>query len=181
VGTKHRGHDEESWKYAKKICRLNSRQLHMARRLSMNPKKLPGLRPSPQQRWKLPVGAFIEEVYWKRFGGNPLDHRPNTERGLGKPGSTKGGAADAVRPAGSQLGDLVCFLTNLADDLQKWLGHGMIDRELVPQVAQELREIASALDTGASIDPVPRTPLPPSLTSSRQDDEEPAFDDDIPF
>lgn len=40
-----------------------------ARRLGMNPKKLPGLRPSSQQRWKLPVGAFIEECYRKRFGG----------------------------------------------------------------------------------------------------------------
>jgi hypothetical protein len=60
MATKHRAHDEESWRYAKKICRLNGRQLEMARRLGMNPKKLPGLRPSPQQRWKLPVGAFIE-------------------------------------------------------------------------------------------------------------------------
>jgi len=62
VGTKHRAHDEESWKYAKKICRLSVRQLQMTRRLGMNPKKLPGRRPSPQQRWKLPVGTFIEEL-----------------------------------------------------------------------------------------------------------------------
>jgi hypothetical protein len=26
----------------------------------MNPKKLPRLRPSPQQRWEIPVGTFIE-------------------------------------------------------------------------------------------------------------------------
>ena len=181
MATKHRAHDEESWKYAKKICRLNVQQLQMARRLGMNPKKLPGLRPSPQQRWKLPVGAFIEELYWKRFGGNPLDHQPNTERASRKLASTEGDAPNPVQPAAWQLGDLVCYLTNLADDLQKWLGHGTIDREVVPQVAQELREIASALGTGASIDPVPRTPLPHGLTFSRQDEEEPTFDDDIPF
>src|SRR4029078_11777358 len=42
------------WRNAKRICRLNARQIEMARALGMNPKKLPGLRPSPQQRWKLP-------------------------------------------------------------------------------------------------------------------------------
>jgi hypothetical protein len=65
-----RPHDEEAWRNAKKLCRLNARPVEMARALGMNPKKLPGLRPSPQQRWKLPVGEFIEECYWKRFGGN---------------------------------------------------------------------------------------------------------------
>ena len=62
-----RAHDEEAWTNAKKTCRLNARQTEMARALGMNPRKLPGLRPSPQQRWKLPVGEFIEECYRKRF------------------------------------------------------------------------------------------------------------------
>jgi hypothetical protein len=65
-----RAHGEDVWRNAKKICGLNARQVEMARRLGMNPKKLPGLHPSPQQRWKLPVGAFIEECYRKRFGGD---------------------------------------------------------------------------------------------------------------
>ena len=65
-----RAHGEDAWKKAKKICGLNTRQLDMARRLVLNPKKLPGLRPGPQQRWKLPVGAFIEECYRKRIGGD---------------------------------------------------------------------------------------------------------------
>jgi hypothetical protein len=60
--------NEAAWTNAKKLCRLSRRQVEMARALGMNPKKLPGLRPSPQQRWKLPVGAFIEECYRKRFG-----------------------------------------------------------------------------------------------------------------
>lgn len=183
MATKHRAHDKESWRNAKKICRLNAQQLEMARRLGMNPKKLPGLRPSPQQRWKLPVGAFIEELYWKRFGGDPLDHQPNAKRGSRKPALTQGAAHSPSREqkTGWQVADLVCYLMNLGDDLQKWLAHDVIAREVVPQVAQELREIASALETGASIDPVPGIPLPPGLTFSRRDDQEPTFDDEIPF
>jgi hypothetical protein len=76
----------------------------------------------------------------------------------------------------------VCYLTNLGDDLQKWVAHHAIDREVVPQVAQELREIATALETGASINTVPRIPLPRGLTFSQRDDQEPLLDDDeIPF
>src|ERR1700737_28175 len=77
MANKRRAQDEEAWRNAKKICRLNDRQVEMARALGMNPKKLPGLRPSPQQRWKLPVGEFIEERYRKRFGGDPLDRHPH--------------------------------------------------------------------------------------------------------
>ena len=77
MATKGRAHHEEAWRKAKKICQLSARQVEMARALGMNPKKLPGLRPGPQQRWKLPVGKFIEACYWKRFGGDPLDRQPH--------------------------------------------------------------------------------------------------------
>lgn len=68
MATKHRAHDEESWRYAKKICRLNARQLEMARRLGMNPKKLPGL-PEPAAALETPRGrvhrgALPEAVRW---------------------------------------------------------------------------------------------------------------------
>jgi hypothetical protein len=62
----------------------------MAPALGMNPRKLPRLRPSPQQRWKLPVGQFIEESYRKRFGGGPRDQHA---RG-GEPRSHKPPGAD---------------------------------------------------------------------------------------
>lgn len=75
MARKRRAHNEAAWRNAKAACRLNARQVEMARALGMNPKKLPGLRPSPQQRWKLPVGAFIEECYQKRFGGRPPEGR----------------------------------------------------------------------------------------------------------
>ena len=68
MSKKGRTHSEDQWRNAKKICRLTVQQVEMARRLGMNPNKLPGLRPGPHQRWKLAVGPFIEECYQKRFG-----------------------------------------------------------------------------------------------------------------
>ena len=94
MAKKRRAHDEEAWRSAKKICRLNARQVEMARALGMNPRKLPGLRPSAEQRWKLPVGAFIEECYQKRFGKHPQDHEP----GGPDPRSRKPWAADVHAP-----------------------------------------------------------------------------------
>src|ERR1700730_17003587 len=90
MAKKRRAHDEEPWRNARKICRLNDRQVEMARALGMNPKKLPGLRPSPQQRWKLPVGEFIEQLHRKRFGGDPHDRRTHVpERDSRKPSSSQ--------------------------------------------------------------------------------------------
>jgi len=46
MASKHRRYDQEVWRNAKRICKLNARQVEMARALGMNPKKLPSLRPS---------------------------------------------------------------------------------------------------------------------------------------
>ena len=173
---------------ARKICRLTDRQVEMARALGMNPKKLPGLRPSPQQRWKLPVGEFIEELHRKRFGGAPLGRRPHVPQ----PGSPKLSPpqGDTHAPervtdvSRRQAEDLVCYLVNLADDLQKWLAHGTFDPEVLPQVIEQLREIAGALKTGAPILAIPEIPVPPRPTDrafSRRRDQEQTFDDEIPF
>lgn len=84
-----------------------------------------------------------------------------------------------------QMNDLVCYLLNLADDLQQWLAQGSIDPEVLSQVHEELSAIAKALDTGAPISPMPAIPGPPRQTRcglSRWDDQERTFDDDeIPF
>jgi hypothetical protein len=40
----------------------------MARELGMNPKKLGKLDNRDQEPWKLPLPAFIEHLYFKRFG-----------------------------------------------------------------------------------------------------------------
>ena len=157
-------HDDEAWTNAKKICRLNARQVEMVRALGMNPRKLPGWRPSAQQRWKLPVGEFIEERYRKRFGGDPRNQDPRGSEPRSRTPSTRDLDADVperVRDPAWQLSDLACYLVNLADDLQQWLAHGSIDPEVLPQVREELREIAKALDTGAPISPIPAILLPP--------------------
>jgi len=181
-------HDEEAWTTAKKICRLTARQVEMARALGMNPRKLPGLRPIPQQRWKLPVGEFIEERYRKRFGGDSRGHDPRGPEPSSRKASSTDRDADAserVRDPAWQLSDLVCYLMNLADDLQKWLAHGSIDPEVLPQVREELAAIMAALDTRAPISPIPAIPLPrrpahPHL--SRRGSLDRTFDDDeIPF
>lgn len=188
MANKRRAHADEAWTNARKICRLNARQVEMARALGMNPRKLPGLRPGPQQRWKLPVGDFIEECYWKRFGGNSRDQDP---RGPGprsrKPSTTDLDAdmPESGRDPAWQLSDLTCYLVNLADDLKQWLAHGSIDPDVLPEVGEELREIAKALYTGAPISPMPAIPVPPRPTRppfSRRDDREHTVDDDeIPF
>jgi len=160
----------------------------MGRALGMNPKKLPDLRPSPQQRWKLPVGEFIEECYRKRFGGDLRDQdRGGREPSPRKASSTvrDADASERVRDPAWQLSDLACYLVNLADDLQKWLAHGSVDPEVLPQVREELAAIMAALDTRAPICPIPTIPLPPQPTRrdlSRRGDQRGAFDDEeIPF
>ena len=187
MANKRRGRDDEAWTNAKKICQLTARQVEMARALGMNPRKLPRLRPSPQQRWKLPVGKFIEERYRKRFG-DPRDQDPRgPEPGSRRPSTTdlEASVPELVRDPACQLSDLACYLVNLADDLQQWLVHGSIDPEVLPQVREELREIVKALDTGAPISPIPAIPPPRRPTPrdlSRRGDLERAFDDDeIPF
>ena len=185
MAASRQAHDEEAWRSAKKICQLNAQQVEMARALGMNPKKLPRLRPSPQQRWKLPVGEFIEACYQKRFGGDPLSHHQHRpEPGAGKlPMLQRGLAArKRVRDAASQLDSLICYLMNLADHLQTWVAQGTVPPDLLPQVIAALREIAKALETGAPILPIPAiSPHPPHHALSEQIDREPTPDDEIPF
>ena len=123
------------------------------------------------------MGEFIEECYRKQFGGDPLDHRQH------RPGPESQRQVDArkrVTDAASQLGDLTCYLMNLADDLQAWLAQGTVAPEVLPQVIAELREITEALETGAAIFPIPAIPSPPHALSW-QVDRERTLDDEIPF
>jgi len=41
--------------------------------LWLNPKKFYGLANTKQERWKLPLPEFIEELYFKNFKKNRLD------------------------------------------------------------------------------------------------------------
>jgi len=124
-------HDAEAWRTAKKIRRLSARQVEMARALRINPRQLPGLRPSPRERWKLPVGEFIEERYHKRFGGDPHDHDPCVDRSRARRASSTDRDADGserVRDPAWQLSDLVCYLMNLADELQAEVARARVAR-----------------------------------------------------
>ncbi len=168
--------DDEAWANAKKLCTLNNRQVEMARALGMNPKKLPRLRPSPTQRWKLPVGPFIEECYRKRFGGLPPLEQPGPSRNENGP---RPDTAPVARPADWQIQNLVCYFANLGDELEQWLAHGKIPPELPAEVADELRKIANALATGDTVPEIPELPTPPPPRGRRVS----AFedDDDTPF
>ncbi len=188
MAKKRRAHDDEAWRNAKKICRLTARQVGMARELGMNPRKLPGLRPNPRERWKLPVGEFIEERYRKKFGRDPRDHDPRGWDLSARQASSTDRDADAserARDPAWLLSDLACYFINLADDLQKWLAHGSIDPEVLPQVREELAAIMAALDTRAPISPIPAITLPPRpsrpSSSHRGYRERTVDDDEIPF
>ena len=56
------------WAKAKQTCRLNMEDVQMAKELGLSPKTLLKSQPSPSQRWKLPVKAWIRELHAKRFG-----------------------------------------------------------------------------------------------------------------
>lgn len=187
MAKKGQAHHDEAWRSAAKKCHLSARQVEMARSLGMNPKKLPRLRPGPQQRWKLPVGEFIEECYWKRFGNDPRGRQTDKPEPSPSKLPTAQGDVNAfqpVRDADGQMEDLVCYLMNLADDLEGWLAHGLVVPEVLPKVIQELREIAEALETGASVSPIPAIPQPPRRghhALPRRGVREYQSDDDIPF
>ena len=56
------------WFEARRKFKLTHAQIQMARALGLNPKKFGGLANHRQEPWKLPLPAFIEELYLKRFG-----------------------------------------------------------------------------------------------------------------
>jgi hypothetical protein len=155
----------------------------MARALGMNPKKLPGLRPSTQQRWKLPVGAFIEECYRKRFGVAPVSGKSRQRER-----ESRLSADDALETASglmSQVENLSCYFANLSDDLESWLVHGRITPEVLVQVRKELREVADALEAGELVPQIPDIAIPPARSTrlARRERPEHTLDDDdeIPF
>jgi hypothetical protein len=55
------------WVDARKRYRLTDAQIQMARELGLNPKKFGGYANHRQQRWKRPLGEYIEHLYFKRF------------------------------------------------------------------------------------------------------------------
>jgi hypothetical protein len=96
------------------------------------------------------VPALPSARYWKRFGGNSFDLRPHIlALGSRKPSGPQRDAhvPERVSDAAGQAGNLVCYLMNLTDNLQKWLAQGAVAPVVLPQVIEELRKIAEALNT----------------------------------
>jgi len=63
----------QEWITARKRHRLSHAHVQMARELGMNPRKLGKLDNADQEPWKLPLPAFIESLYRKRFGKDRPD------------------------------------------------------------------------------------------------------------
>jgi hypothetical protein len=68
----------QPWIEAQQRYRLSDVQVQMARELGMNPKNFQKFASTRGKPWKLPLGAFIEECYRKRF----RRERPKTVRPL---------------------------------------------------------------------------------------------------
>ena len=183
MGKRQGARNEAEWWNAKKLCRLSRRQVEMARALGMNPKKLPGLRPSPQQRWKLPVGAFIEDCYRKRFGGTPVSGKSRQPKGESR--LTADDWLETAHGLTSQVENLVCYFANLSEDLERWLMYGTPAPEVLVQVRKELRAIADALEAGEVVPQMPVIAIPPAPRSERSAHRgrqgHTLDDDDIPF
>lgn len=56
------------WVEARRRFKLSDAQVQMARELGLNPRKLGKLANYKQQPWKVPLPAYIERPYGKRFG-----------------------------------------------------------------------------------------------------------------
>ena len=62
------------WIDVRKRYHLSDVHIQMARELGMNPKKFGKIANEKQEPWKKPLPAFIERIYFKRFGRErPVD------------------------------------------------------------------------------------------------------------
>jgi hypothetical protein len=61
----------------------------MARELGMNPMKLGKLDNHEQELWKMPVKAYIEHLYLKRFGKPSPDNTKKEAQRASKPGDLR--------------------------------------------------------------------------------------------
>ena len=62
------------WMDVRKRYHLSHVHIQMARELGINPKKFGKIANETQDPWKAPLPAFIERIYFKRFGRErPLD------------------------------------------------------------------------------------------------------------
>jgi len=62
------------WMDVRRRYHLSDIHIQMARELGMNPKKFGKIANEKQEPWKAPLPAFIEGIYFRRFGRErPVD------------------------------------------------------------------------------------------------------------
>lgn len=83
------------WIEARSRFRLSAAQVQMARELGLNPKGFGKLANHDQEPWKLPLPAFIEACYQKRFGRD----RPEQIRTIEKVAAGRAAKKTAKRAA----------------------------------------------------------------------------------
>ena len=64
--TKTKVKHDPAWAKAKKVCRLNTEDIRMAKELGLSPRALMKNVPSPTEQWKAPVKIWIRDLYAKR-------------------------------------------------------------------------------------------------------------------
>ena len=64
--TKPKNKKDALWIEAKRKCRLNNEDIHMAKEMGLNPRSLIKNIPSKSQPWKSPVKVWICEMYERR-------------------------------------------------------------------------------------------------------------------
>jgi hypothetical protein len=72
----------QRWIEARMRYHLSHAQVQMARELGMNPMKLGKLDNHEQEPWKMPLRAYIEHLYLKRFGKTSPDNTTPVEERL---------------------------------------------------------------------------------------------------
>ena len=65
--------NNEQWKEAKKLCRLNEEDIRKAKELGFSPRSLIKNIPDPKQAWKSPVKIWIQDLWEKKFNKKYLD------------------------------------------------------------------------------------------------------------
>ncbi len=70
----------QRWIDDRKRFHLSHAHIQMARELGMNPKKFGSLAITKQEPCKLPLPAFIEELYFKHFKKNQPDNVRSIEQ-----------------------------------------------------------------------------------------------------
>jgi hypothetical protein len=70
----------QPWFEARRRFNLSPAHIQMARELGMNPKKFGSLANEAQEPWKVPLKAFIEQCYRKRFGRSQPENLRSLEQ-----------------------------------------------------------------------------------------------------